>query len=638
MIRPRQFVYLLGFTIAPHITEIRTWVWITSALIVIWALISDHKPKYKPSRWLVHLLTLAFPALVYLQFKTLLGPDAATSLLLLMITLKLFEVYSYRDGIVILMLTMLLAMYHLVFRQDLFTTVYMVSVMSWAFYLLLKLNRPSQAPRSEKLHLKSLLGAETLVSIPVLLCLFFFFPRFSSPIGRFIEKNEDVTGFSENLQPGMMANLANSNEVAFRVEFTSGRALNNDELYFRGQTLEITDGINWLKASNRNEIPTPTYYDDLEGQHYRITFEPRFNKLIFTLNQTYAFKTYNTAPGLTYFDNATIKTKKANQLKFQLLGVHSDQKYRYEDNGINQLMLPNNFFAYNPRTKELVQELKAKSIAETMRNIRHFFKTKGFTYSMQTPEYASLDQLLFINKLGFCEHFASAATLLARSMGIRSRVVIGFQGGELNEYGDYLIVRDRHAHAWMEYVNKAGEWQIMDPTAAVSNYRIAQGLTLNELEERRLGNSTLTAIAKDLWNMMDNINNRFALALLDMNRETQLDWLRKLGFESPNRRTIWKVFAGAITFMLAIIMFILWLRKPKIDPTQKLRLELIAKLNDLNIGYSQDLGPLETLELLKAERPEAKVLQVAVEDYMDLRYSAKPSHDAGEILRRLDQI
>ncbi|MBC2593424.1 DUF3488 domain-containing protein [Ruficoccus amylovorans] len=65
---------------------------------------------------------------------------------------------------------------------------------------------------------------------------------------------------------------------------------------------------------------------------------------------------------------------------------------------------------------------------------------------------------------GWCEHFAGAFALLARSAGFPSRLVAGFAGAEWNGYEDYLVVRNRNAHAWVEVYDREGNWLRVDPT------------------------------------------------------------------------------------------------------------------------------------------------------------------------------
>ena len=65
---------------------------------------------------------------------------------------------------------------------------------------------------------------------------------------------------------------------------------------------------------------------------------------------------------------------------------------------------------------------------------------------------------------GWCEHFAGAFVLLCRTAGYPARSIAGFVGAEWNEYENYMLVRDRNAHAWAEVYNGDGEWFRVDPT------------------------------------------------------------------------------------------------------------------------------------------------------------------------------
>ncbi|MGE0493830.1 MAG: DUF4129 domain-containing transglutaminase family protein [Vulcanimicrobiota bacterium] len=65
---------------------------------------------------------------------------------------------------------------------------------------------------------------------------------------------------------------------------------------------------------------------------------------------------------------------------------------------------------------------------------------------------------------GHCEFFASSMALILRSQGIPSRYVVGFKLYERNPWGDYWVVRDRDAHAWVEVYLEGEGWVTYDPT------------------------------------------------------------------------------------------------------------------------------------------------------------------------------
>ncbi len=85
----------------------------------------------------------------------------------------------------------------------------------------------------------------------------------------------------------------------------------------------------------------------------------------------------------------------------------------------------------------------------------------------QQPDTDSVDQFLFIDKRGVCEHFTSAMIVLLRSIGIPARFVVGYGSGTLNPITGYYEVHASDAHAWVEvfFPGLQGvEWVPFDPT------------------------------------------------------------------------------------------------------------------------------------------------------------------------------
>jgi hypothetical protein len=95
----------------------------------------------------------------------------------------------------------------------------------------------------------------------------------------------------------------------------------------------------------------------------------------------------------------------------------------------------------------------------------------NLTYTLQLADpgrQEAVDFFLFDRKAGHCEYFASAFAILARAVGIPTRQVNGFLGGEWNEYQNYVAVRAGDAHSWDEVffpgVGDGGAWVTFDPT------------------------------------------------------------------------------------------------------------------------------------------------------------------------------
>ena len=100
----------------------------------------------------------------------------------------------------------------------------------------------------------------------------------------------------------------------------------------------------------------------------------------------------------------------------------------------------------------------------------HFRLDGGFRYDLQVEATAGIDSLadfLFDARAGYCEQFASAYAAMARSIGLPTRVAVGFTWGEWDagreEQGAY-VVRGEHAHAWPEVYFAGTGWVRFEPT------------------------------------------------------------------------------------------------------------------------------------------------------------------------------
>lgn len=123
------------------------------------------------------------------------------------------------------------------------------------------------------------------------------------------------------------------------------------------------------------------------------------------------------------------------------------------------------------RIGQLAQDiLRATSSADTVlqkiTTIEKYLQT-NYRYTLDVPPPSSgmpIEDFLFRQKAGFCEHYATAMTLLLRSIGIPTRFVTGFLPGEWNEFGRYYTVRQSNAHAWVEVWFERSGWIPFDPT------------------------------------------------------------------------------------------------------------------------------------------------------------------------------
>jgi len=86
-----------------------------------------------------------------------------------------------------------------------------------------------------------------------------------------------------------------------------------------------------------------------------------------------------------------------------------------------------------------------------------------------------MEDFLFRRRLGHCEYFASAMALMCQTLDIPARVVTGFRGGEYNEVGQYYLVVESDAHAWVEIYVPGEDWVLFDPTPPIFARRPSEG-------------------------------------------------------------------------------------------------------------------------------------------------------------------
>lgn len=295
----------------------------------------------------------------------------------------------------------------------------------------------------------------------------------------------------------------------------------------------------------------------------------------------------------------------------------------------------------NPRTVALARELRRKSPDDRafLASALQLFRSEKFYYSLTPPPLGtqSVDDFLFVTREGFCEHFASALAVLARAGGLPARVVVGYQGGERNPFGDYWIVRQANAHAWVE-VWLDGAWRRVDPTAAVAPERIERGI------EQMAGSPRL---AGSLWrsNRMvnrlvlswDAVNATWDRWVLAYGPTTQENLLLALGFEVPQKIQLAGLAGAALAISLTVMAVALRHRR-RLRPAPGVRLyeELCRRL----ARVVRARRPSETAEhyadAVAAARPDlGPPVRTMTDLYLQLRYGGATDPDLERRLARL---
>jgi transglutaminase-like putative cysteine protease len=72
------------------------------------------------------------------------------------------------------------------------------------------------------------------------------------------------------------------------------------------------------------------------------------------------------------------------------------------------------------------------------------------------------------NRSGYCQYFASAMVMMARSLGLPARLAAGFAPGERQDAADTFLVREANAHAWAEIYFPGYGWEIFEATKSIN--------------------------------------------------------------------------------------------------------------------------------------------------------------------------
>ena len=126
----------------------------------------------------------------------------------------------------------------------------------------------------------------------------------------------------------------------------------------------------------------------------------------------------------------------------------------------------------DPRLLAVMESLRkgSPSPSAIVARLMKWFKTQDFVYSTHLPDVPATDvaDFLYRVKSGYCEQYAAAFASVLRMVSLPTRVVLGFRGGEFNEFDDKLTVRNSDAHAWVEYWDQdSTQWLSVDPVLAV---------------------------------------------------------------------------------------------------------------------------------------------------------------------------
>ncbi|MGH8671753.1 MAG: transglutaminase TgpA family protein [Burkholderiales bacterium] len=630
----------LGLVLAPHLLRVPLWVGgLCVALGILRTLARQRNFPLPGKAWLLSL-TVAAAAGIFLSYGTLLGRDAGSALLAVMLALKLLEMRNTRDRIVMVFLGYVLIIINFLYSQSILSALYMLFVVVLLTACLISIhhaNAPIMPWRT--LRLSATLVAQAM---PLMIVLFILFPRVSGPLwGLPGDAHSAASGLSEKMTPGSISNLSLSDEIAFRVEFM-GSEVPPPWRYWRGPVFWQFDGRTWSPGKATSQQDEPRFETYGKPVRYAVTLEPHDKSWLFALDlPAMQPPASRVSPDFQLLASKPIRSR----IRYEII---SFPRYRAGLKLSNAerargLQLPSGGGA---RAHALAQRWRAESRDDhsLVQRALDMFRNEEFVYTLSPPILGAdpVDEFLFDTRRGFCEHFSSSFAFLMRAAGIPARIVTGYQGGEFNPLGEYLMVRQADAHAWAEVWLEGRGWVRVDPTAAVAPQRVESGLAaVFPGMQRRSG---LVNVDSDVlrnvrlgWDALSNGWNQWVLAY-SPTRQTEL--FINLGFGEAS----WENLAGSLLAALATLLLILaaltlpGVKLPNHDPVSRAYQRFCLKM--LRAGFSRfpHEGPLDFARRVTGVRPELEPkVNLITRLYIDLRYGTLQSAASVTHLRRLVQ-
>ncbi|MEN9216180.1 MAG: DUF3488 and transglutaminase-like domain-containing protein [Gloeomargarita sp. HHBFW_bins_162] len=346
--------------------------------------------------------------------------------------------------------------------------------------------------------------------------LFFLFPRIG--LGFFgrggAGQRELSQGFNEQVTVGEHGTLNQDGRVVMRVEFPEGRPPQIMPLYWRGVSFDRYDGRAWvrtqmdgqLKSAQDRLVELRRVPENLSLIRQDIYLEPSPHLILFALNPLYRVQLPETVQGL----RVQVGTLGEQQNRARIIrqwgrsvfltrtgdvyyNYVGDVGYQYtawsrpifpSANDLRRVdwnltlqrikeIWPNDIYLqlpddFNPKIRELAQNITRNqpTTYDKVQAIQDYL-TQNFTYTTDLPDPGDeppLDAFLFTHQRGHCEYFATAMTVMLRSIGIPARLVNGYLGGRWNPYDQFLAVMAANAHSWVEVPFAGYSWVTFEPT------------------------------------------------------------------------------------------------------------------------------------------------------------------------------
>jgi hypothetical protein len=628
-------------------------------------------------RWMMHLGRWPYPTKAAKVVVVVLGITAvlvsaqgrfhlesATSFILVAGLLKVLEIKTQRDGYIVIFLSYFLLAVNFLYEQGIFTALYSLLAIWVLTSALISLHQTEFSEHGFLIQIKeasTISGQVLLLSLPIMLLMFVLFPRLDPLWTLKLQSSQAKTGLSESMRPGDIAQLSNSDELVFRVEF-QGKQPSSDLWYWRALVLDkyvqregksvwsssgIDEHIEWFPNAWQPTASEQTF-------DYTVIQEATDKNWLIGLRGLAAMES-----GIGMTESDLLQSKQALYQR-KSYSVRSWPDVSIAEQGLSKLVENQNLQLGftptgndNPRSRQLAETINAQfeQDEDKLAAALQFYSSRPFVYTLKPELMAEndIDDFLFEKQAGFCAHYSGSFVFLMRAMGIPARIVAGYQGGELNQESGHITVRQYDAHAWVEVWLEGIGWRSYDPTALVAPDRINLGLrqTLEQEFSSQQGMSLLSfshfGWLNDLRLQLDQLNYYWHQRVLNFNKNRQANLLKQwFGLDALKESLYWLAALFCLIFVF-IALLLLW-RKPKQkrDRLSKGIDKFDRKLLAIGLQKQTGEGLKDYSERLQAASPknssEIQFLFTQVQHYYYADHDQGRSAEVKQLVKRLQAL
>jgi transglutaminase-like putative cysteine protease len=302
-----------------------------------------------------------------------------------------------------------------------------------------------------------------------------------------------LTGFDEEVKLGQLGEILENDNVVMSVEFADEHhepTHPEGEQLFRGVTLIQYENRSWRQQHRTLQtIVSLKPYRSMSTQprpllRQIIKLESNDSPTLFAVRPVLELSAPRMPPFLNPIDGTIFRPESRGPYDYEVLSdlrpnAPQENEMPPVDNRLRMLLeVPDPLRDQLreialPRVSNLPGDgqegrlARAQALESYLRDSGLF----GYTLEMDVVD-KTIDPVLdfLVNrKRGHCEYFASALTLMLRSIDIPARMVNGFKGGDWNNMTRTMNVRQKHAHSWVEAYVGNDEldlpiWITLDPT------------------------------------------------------------------------------------------------------------------------------------------------------------------------------